>query len=92
MIYANISQGDYIDILQRKIYRLSEENIILAGGIKIRDRQITRLKRQAPTAPQTKVTEAVKFAMKAAHPDNGGAAADFIKFRKLYNEMIGGKK
>lgn len=36
--------------------------------------------------------EAVKVAMKASHPDNGGKAEDFIKFRKLYSSLTGGKR
>ena len=31
--------------------------------------------------------EAVKYAMKSAHPDNGGDAKDFMKFRELYNKI-----
>lgn len=33
------------------------------------------------------VKEAVKYAMKSAHPDNGGDAKDFMKFRELYNKI-----
>lgn len=33
--------------------------------------------------------EAIRVAMKASHPDNGGSAEDFIKFRKLYNNLGG---
>ncbi len=31
--------------------------------------------------------EAVRYAMKHAHPDNGGNAEDFIKFQKCYEEL-----
>ena len=31
--------------------------------------------------------DAVKFAMKAAHQDNGGKQEDFIKFNNLYNKI-----
>ena len=31
--------------------------------------------------------EAVKYAMKKAHPDNGGNAEDFMKFKKIYEEL-----
>lgn len=30
---------------------------------------------------------AVRFAMKHAHPDNGGNAEDFIRFQKCYEEL-----
>lgn len=31
--------------------------------------------------------DAVRYAMKHAHPDNGGNAEDFIKFKKVYEEI-----
>lgn len=31
--------------------------------------------------------EAVKYAMKHAHPDNGGNSEDFIKFKNLYEQL-----
>lgn len=31
--------------------------------------------------------EAVKYAMKKSHPDNGGNAEDFIRFQKVYEEL-----
>ncbi len=31
--------------------------------------------------------QAVKYAMKHAHPDNGGNVEDFIKFKKCYEEL-----
>ena len=31
--------------------------------------------------------QAVKYAMKHAHPDNGGNAEDFMKFQKCYEEL-----
>lgn len=33
------------------------------------------------------IIEAVKYAMKKSHPDNGGNTEDFKKFRDLYNSM-----
>ncbi|MCI8795239.1 MAG: hypothetical protein HFG89_00065 [Dorea sp.] len=32
--------------------------------------------------------QAVKYAMKQAHPDNGGNAEDFMKFKKCYEELM----
>lgn len=31
--------------------------------------------------------DAVRYAMKHAHPDNGGNLEDFIKFKKVYEEI-----
>lgn len=33
--------------------------------------------------------EAVKYAMKKSHPDNGGNAEDFMRFQKVYEELTG---
>lgn len=30
---------------------------------------------------------AVKYAMKKSHPDNGGNAEDFVRFKKCYEEL-----
>lgn len=33
------------------------------------------------------IIEAVKYAMKKSHPDNGGNTEDFKKYRELYNRV-----
>lgn len=33
--------------------------------------------------------DAVKYAMKHSHPDNGGDTEDFKRFRKVYEELTG---
>ena len=33
------------------------------------------------------IKEAVKYAMKKSHPENGGSSDDFNKFRELYNKI-----
>lgn len=38
--------------------------------------------------PQDTIS-AVRYAMKHAHPDNGGSAEDFDRFRKCYEELVG---
>lgn len=35
--------------------------------------------------------DAIKYAMIKSHPDNGGKQEDFIRFRKLYEELRGMK-
>lgn len=40
----------------------------------------------APTISEDTV-DAVRYAMKHAHPDNGGNAEDFIRFQKCYEEL-----
>ena len=36
--------------------------------------------------------EAVKYAVKCSHPDNGGNEKDFIKFKKCYDALKDDKK
>lgn len=33
--------------------------------------------------------DAVRYAMKKSHPDNGGNAEDFVRFKKCYEELTG---
>lgn len=42
--------------------------------------------KESPEIP-TDTIKAVKYAMKHAHPDNGGNADDFIRFQKCYEEL-----
>lgn len=42
----------------------------------------------APSIPQGTI-EAVKYAMKKSHPDSGGNHEDFIKFRRVYEQLTG---
>lgn len=41
-----------------------------------------------PVVPEGTL-DAVKLAMKVSHPDNNGNVEDFIKYRKIYNILIG---
>ena len=44
-----------------------------------------RISNNSNISPDT--IRAVKYAMKHAHPDNGGNAEDFIRFQKCYEEL-----
>lgn len=35
------------------------------------------------------IVDAVRYAMKKSHPDNGGNAEDFVRFKKCYEELAG---
>lgn len=35
------------------------------------------------------IIDAIKYARKSAHPDNGGSQEDFIHFNNLYKKVIG---
>lgn len=52
--------------------------------------QISKLKSWNINA-RADVIDAVYYAMKKAHPDNGGKEEDFIKFKKLHDELTSRK-
>lgn len=66
-----------VSVLRDDITALRKENVTYA-----QQSRETSLSKESP-----EVKEAVKYAMKSAHPDNGGDAKDFMKFRELYNKI-----
>lgn len=64
--------------LQIRVSVLRDDLIALRKGNVAYDQQ----HKESP-----EIKEAVKYAMKSAHPDNGGDAQDFMKFRELYNKI-----
>lgn len=70
--------------LIKQSHDLRMENIRLNNLLK----QTTSTRANTPVVKQDKeIVYAVKYAMKAAHPDNGGKQQDFIKFNNLYNKI-----
>lgn len=61
----------HVDVLMNNLETLREENAAYVKNYK--------------ESPEVK--EAVKYAMKSAHPDNGGDSKNFMKFRELYNKI-----
>ena len=70
--------------LKKKFLKIKEENNYLA--IKINRFSKHREKNSMSTED---VKEVIKYAMKAAHPDNGGKTEDFVKFNKMYQNLGG---
>lgn len=66
-----------VSVLRDDITALRKENVTYA-----QQSRETSLSKKSP-----EIKEAVKYAMKSAHPDNGGDAKDFMKFRELYNKI-----
>lgn len=66
-----------VSVLRDDITALRKENVTYA-----QQSRKTSLSKESP-----EIKEAVKYAMKSAHPDNGGDAKDFMKFRELYNKI-----
>lgn len=50
-------------------------------------KEMEKKKYNVNTVVPPNTIQAVKYAMKHAHPDNGGNAEDFIRFQKCYEEL-----
>lgn len=66
-----------VSVLRDDLTALRKENVTY-----VQQSRETSLSEESP-----EIKEAVKYAMKSAHPDNGGDAKDFMKFRELYNKI-----
>ena len=71
-----------IDKLRESNRRLILDNISYRGVLSVTPNTIYNKEET-----RSDVKDAVKYAMKKSHPDNGGSAEDFRKFRELYEEM-----
>lgn len=74
---------------EKKIDRLRESNRrLILDNISYRDTlRVIQNTTYNKEETRSDVKDAVKYAMKKSHPDNGGSADDFRKFRELYEEM-----
>lgn len=74
-----------ISTLRRENHKLQIHVSVLRSDITaLRTENVAHVQKYKESS---EVKEAVKYAMKSAHPDNGGDAKDFMKFRELYNKI-----
>lgn len=74
-----------ISILRRENHKLQiHVNVLRSDITALRTENVAHVQKYKES-PEVK--KAVKYAMKSAHPDNGGDAKDFMKFRELYNKI-----
>lgn len=81
-----------LEYAEYEISTLRRENHKLQIRVSVLRDDITALRTENVAHVQKykespEVKEAVKYAMKSAHPDNGGDAKDFMRFRELYNKI-----
>lgn len=69
-----------------EIYRLSYENRYLRFQNDMLKGTIEQMSSESATVSED-IKEAVKYAMVHSHPDNGGTPEDFMKFRKVYEDL-----
>lgn len=94
LVFLALRQRIKIKELEEEKERIEHNNLIFKNiyrnQISLLQGQIDellkiRLKGNSKISPDT--IRAVKYAMKHAHPDNGGNAEDFIRFQKCYEEL-----
>lgn len=89
-----LRQREKIQKLEADKERIERSNniseIMLKNQISLLQAQVKGLLKmktiQNPNIPPNTI-QAVKYAMKHTHPDNGGNEEDFIKFQKCYEEL-----
>lgn len=94
LVFLALRQRFKIKELEQEKTRIEHSNIIFENMYR---NQISLLQGQIDELLKMRIKEnrniphgtieAVKYAMKHAHPDNGGNAEDFIKFKKCYEEL-----
>lgn len=89
LIIALIISYDSITGLKSLVEKLRWENEQLEYlNFRLRNRVISAPPREIPKG----TIQAVKEAMKRAHPDNGGNTEDFEMYRRAYNVLTGKEK
>lgn len=76
-----------VDALEKKNAALLLENMQLKSAIDLYRKLYGRTNNTPQFSKDT--VDAVRYAMKHAHPDNGGSAEDFVRFKKCYEELVG---
>lgn len=95
LLFLAVRQKKKIKELELEKERIKSSNNVSETMLK---NQISLLQAQVRSLLKMKITQntnlptntiqAVKYAMKHAHPDNGGNAEDFMKFQKCYEELM----
>ena len=81
---------DCYDEREKHITRLTKETANLKlENMQLRNQLLLKSMYKPSSKPvvDKEMMDAVKYAMKAAHPDNGGKQEDFIKFNALYKKI-----
>lgn len=82
IISIKIDSGTYEDICQLYLKEIVELRI------KLTTEQIkNKHQNNSQNIYNNDIKEAVKYAMKKSHPNNGGSSDEFNKFRELYNKI-----
>lgn len=78
-----------LEILRSRYTELLTENMQLKSVIGAYRNAYENPGSYSSTETHKGTIEAVRYAMKKSHPDNGGSAEDFMRFKKCYEELTG---
>lgn len=94
LVFLALRQRFKIKELEQEKERIECSNMIFESMYKnqinmlqLRIDEILKMKSRGNSNISTDTIQAVKYATKHAHPDNGGNAEDFIRFQKCYEEL-----
>lgn len=79
----------YDETFSKTTILIKDNTNLKMENMKLKDQLVvaSMYKNYPKTVIDQDMVEAVKYAMKKAHPDNGGKQEDFIKFNSLYNKI-----
>lgn len=75
------------ELIERSRDRWEKHYRLCIGMLENRVDELTKYRIKNGSKIPKDTIKAVKYAMKHAHPDNGGNADDFIRFQKCYEEL-----
>lgn len=94
LVFLVLRQRFKIKELEQEKERIERSNMIFENIYKnqinmlqLRIGELLKMKLRGNSSVPPNTIQAVKYAMKHAHPDNGGDAEDFIRFQKCYEEL-----
>lgn len=94
LVFLALRQRFKIKELEQEKERIERSNMIFESMYKnqinmlqLRIDELLKMKSRGNSNIPTETIQVVKYAMKHAHPDNGGNAEDFIRFQKCYEEL-----
>lgn len=69
-----------------RLQMLTQENNLLKSEKALLEIELQKVRHDNKNVPDGTI-DAVKYAVKKSHPDNGGNADDFIRFKKCLDEL-----
>lgn len=75
------------ELIERSRDRWEKHYRLCISMLETRIDELTKCRIKNGSKISTDTIQAVKYAMKHSHPDNGGNADDFIRFQKCYEEL-----